>query len=51
MTVDLVLELPVPSLISDRNAKQISRSRELDHVMCGSHGALPMSIFNRERRV
>jgi hypothetical protein len=45
--VDLVLERPVLSLISDRNAKQFSRSREVDHVMCGSHGASPMSIFNR----
>ena len=47
MTVDLVLERPVLSLISDRNAKQIPRRKEVDHVMCGLYGALPMSIFNR----
>jgi len=47
MTVDLLLECPLLSLISGRNEKQISRSKEVDHVMCGSHGALAMSIFNR----
>lgn len=45
--MDLVLERPLLSLISGRNAKQISRSKEVDHVTCGSHGALLMSIFNR----